>query len=436
MVFLDSLRKRFSSTLESHQIDEDYTVAENETETETPIASALCVASGVDYMAIGLDPRFDPDEAVPSYETSQMLHDRLNNASVNANPNGGSTYNQNTQINQNSHNVNNQNSQYTHNQNYIHSHSHNQNYNFNYNHNQSQSVYQNGIHSQIQQSSNSYINGVSMESNVPSVSILRNSSFVADMDSIAYLDRPTNVTAMASSTSAANPASATSRKSELKRNSLKQLGLKFLNARQHFALAISRDVSLIPPLIGLIQLWKRAFVDSHYMVDSINSANLSETSQHLKSITSARQSEHFLTGLWCLVAAYLSYSVLDGLTVRWIVTYLTSAAIVRVLSMSTIIIAVEQYLVATFSAYGYKYGLHIWLLISCCLTFGYIVQNFVTSNLDLKKGAQKRARFFDFYNIVVFAVVPVGLASFITMIGLLRSLLILRIDIDQTFGEA
>ncbi|ABN65899.2 predicted protein [Scheffersomyces stipitis CBS 6054] len=350
MVFLDSLRKRFSSTLESHQIDEDYTVAENETETETPIASASCVASGVDYMAIGLDPRFDPDEAVPSYETSQMLHDRSNNAS--------------------------------------------------------------------------------------NISISRNSSFVADMDSIAYLDRPTNVTAMASSTSAANPASATSRKSELKRNSLKQLGLKFLNARQHFALAISRDVSLIPPLIGLIQSWKRAFVDSHYMVDSINSANLSETSQHLKSITSARQSEHFLTGLWCLVAAYLSYSVLDGLTVRWIVTYSTSAAIVRVLSMSTIIIAVEQYLVATFSAYGYKYGLHIWLLISCCLTFGYIVQNFVTSNLDLKKGAQKRARFFDFYNIVVFAVVPVGLASFITMIGLLRSLLILRIDIDQTFGEA
>lgn len=207
------------------------------------------------------------------------------------------------------------------------------------------------------------------------------------------------------------------RKAEIKR-SLKQIGLKSLNARQHFALACSRDLSLIPCFIGLLQSWKRVFAP-----------DATTRTQILHSVTSARASEHFLTGLWCIVSAYLSYSVLDGLMIRWIVEYLTTAAIVRMLSMSAIIVSTEQYLLATFSADGYKYGLHIWILISCCLTLTYIVQNFVTSNLDLK--GKRRARFFDFYNIAVFAVVPVGIASFITMIGLLRSLLILRLDIDQ-----
>lgn len=192
---------------------------------------------------------------------------------------------------------------------------------------------------------------------------------------------------------------------------LKKLGLKFLNARQHFLLAACRDVSLIPCAVGLFQLWK-------FLLDGGSGA-----------VTSARLLEHFLTGLWCVVAGYLLYSVLDGLMVRWIVTYATTAAIVRMLSMLVILMAVEQMLVAALSAQGYKYGLHTWILISCLLTMLYIAQNFITSNIDLK--GKRRARFFDFYAIVVFAVVPVGMASFVTMLGLLRCLLILRLDIEQ-----
>ncbi|RCK63660.1 N-glycosylation protein EOS1 [Candida viswanathii] len=209
--------------------------------------------------------------------------------------------------------------------------------------------------------------------------------------------------------------SSSTRVNMMKRTSIKQLGLKFLNARQHFLLAFCRDVSLIPPVIGLRL--------SYYNDHALNVLD-----------NSPRGCEYFLTGLWCIVSAYLSYSILDSLLVRWIVTYLTSAAIVRVLSMLTIIITIELFLVGAFSSdSGQKYGLHIWLLISCFLTFAYIVQNFVTSNLEItsRKGIRKKARFFDFYNIVVFAVVPVGLASFVTMIGLLRSLLLLRMDIDQ-----
>lgn len=210
------------------------------------------------------------------------------------------------------------------------------------------------------------------------------------------------------------------------RKTLKNLGLKFLNAKQHILLAACRDISLIPCLWGLFQSWwvlVRAAprTDSSLAYSEVNSV-----------VTAARHSEHFLTGIWCIVAGYLLYSVLDGLMVRWIVTYSTTGAIVRMMSMSTILIAIEEYLVAAFLAEGYAYALHTWILISCALTVLYIVQNFVTSNIDLK--GNRRARFFDFYNIVVFAVVPVGLASFITMVGVLRSLLILRLDIDARSG--
>lgn len=198
------------------------------------------------------------------------------------------------------------------------------------------------------------------------------------------------------------------------RRSLKLLGLQFLNARQHFLLAASRDLSLVPSLMGLCQSWWVVAKGTRVPGALV--------------LTGARLSEHFLTGVWCMVSAYLLYSVLEGLMVRWIVTYSTTGAIVRMLLMSAIMIVVERYLVATFLAEGYNYGLHTWIMISCVLTGLYIAQNFVTSNIDLK--GQRRARFFDFYNIVVFAVVPVGVASFITMIGLLRSLLILRLDID------
>lgn len=196
---------------------------------------------------------------------------------------------------------------------------------------------------------------------------------------------------------------------------VKSVGLKFLNARQHFLLATCRDMSLIPCVVGLCRSWWVILrPDASGKVSS--------------GLTTARVSEHFLTGLWCIVAGYLLFSVLDGLMVRWIVGYSITGAIVRMAAMSAILVAVEEYLVAAFSAEGFNYALHTWILISCALTVLFIAQNFITSNIDLK--GRDRPRFFDFYKIVVFAVVPVGIASFITMIGLLRSLLILRLDID------
>lgn len=98
-------------------------------------------------------------------------------------------------------------------------------------------------------------------------------------------------------------------------------------------------------------------------------------------------------------------------------------------------------LLASLSPNG-DYYLHTWILISCVLTGAYIWQNYITSNLnygvnmDQEKPRRKYLRFskkrtIDLYNITVFCVVPVGLASFITMIGLLRNLVIQRLDVEQ-----
>lgn len=364
------LRSRFSNTLESHQIDEDYIEANGATcisnsssvqlSQHSPSPSSVQSTASFPPSSTPLDtnsnsntttnnnnsnstneaiPPFDPYEEVPSYEASQRMHNQGTHTPIDdlVRP---------TQI-------------YT------------------------------------------PIPSLPMPQSMPQAVPMTesNSSNESTLNNLIIPSSPTRVNMM-------------------KRTSIKQLGLKFLNARQHFLLAFCRDVSLIPPVIGLVQSWKLSYYNEH-KVDILDN--------------SPRGCEYFLTGIWCIVSAYLSYSILDSLLVRWIVTYLTSAAIVRVLSMLTIIITIELFLVGAFSDSGQKYGLHIWLLISCFLTCVYIVQNFVTSNLEIssRKGIRKKARFFDIYNIVVFAVVPVGLASFVTMIGLLRSLLLLRMDIDQ-----
>lgn len=355
---MESLRKRFANDLASHTVDEEYSVSASTSGSGSSRSSRVSTLQNTPssnqpsylYVHPAAIDIFDPEEEVPLYESSQLLH-------------------LNSELDQTS-----------------------------------------LIRDLDQSRTNSFLQIVPP---LPGPNLRTSSSSASVANGAATNEHPPETP----STNSTFAWFSQTRKLDAKK-SLKKLGLKFLNARQHFLLASCRDLSLIPPLIGLIQSWKRVF--------------LNETISDLANNqfqTSARVSEHFLAGVWCIVSGYLSYSLLDGLMIRWIVNYSTSAAIVRMLSMSVMIITIEQYLASTFSADGYRYGLHIWILISCCLTFLYIIQSFVTSNLDLK--GKRRARFFDFYNIIVFAVVPVGLASFITMIGLLRSLLILRLDIDQ-----
>ncbi|SCU86513.1 LAME_0D06480g1_1 [Lachancea meyersii CBS 8951] len=311
--------------------------------------------------------------------------------------------------------------------------------------------------------------------------------------------------------------------------SLKSLTLNNLDAKQHFLIAVCRDVSLLPPLLSLAHSLKKAWALSYRSdvlynntkellqaelpsvwhrplaveTQASSAADLELTSQLLV----ARSSEYLLCSLWCVVSAYLTYAILDSLMVRWIVKYSTVAAILRMFSMSLIIVTLEMLLLSSLSPKG-DYYLHTWILISCVLTGAYIWQSFLTSDLNYvqqdspsptppassssndlagastaRRGssttintntrsipgmpssssssssppttatttsqvtcsptdARKRRRGSRYlgltknrqihlYNITVFCVVPVGVASFITMIGLLRNLVIQRLDLEQ-----
>lgn len=338
--------------------------------------------------------------------------------------------------------------------------------------------------------------------------------------------------------------------------SIKKMSLNHLNAKQHLLMALCRDVSMLPPMYYVFKSLKRAWQISvqttiklyepqslresliafwqTYMVANISNSvefnNLrannvvgttGRNSTNWESVlftalTKARASEHLLCALWCLVSLYLTYAILDSLMVRWIVKYSTLAAILRMFSMSMIIVTFESMLLASLSP-DMNYFLHTWILISCILTAVYIWQSYLTSDLnyvrnhkeklraladsgglddsgmsfdvsqfddysetdgeyevvtpdeDIQQGNihrrttsgnitgsrsstpstvrnQRRSkkkkslngtfnftskRYIDLYNITVFCVVPVGIASFITMVGLLRNLFIQRLDVEQ-----
>lgn len=195
-----------------------------------------------------------------------------------------------------------------------------------------------------------------------------------------------------------------------------------------------------------------------------------------------------MCGMWCIVSMYLTYVTLDALMVRWITIYSTTAAILRMLSISLLLIIIELFILKTLSnehhpnsgnkefKFGGENSLHAWIFISCVLTGIFIWQSFWTSFLQQEnkkktKSAESQQesdededldtqnmmnlivkdnnnfikpftttlqfwkytlrKHLDLYSIIVFAVVPVGVASFLTMIVLLRNLFIQRIDVEQ-----
>lgn len=64
--------------------------------------------------------------------------------------------------------------------------------------------------------------------------------------------------------------------------------------------------------------------------------------------------------------------------------------------------------------------------------FKFILSSLLNGNLLRNRTAQLRTswKIFNYYNIIIYAVMPIGVASFITMIVLLRNILILKLDIE------
>ncbi|KAK9324603.1 N-glycosylation protein-domain-containing protein [Lipomyces orientalis] len=172
---------------------------------------------------------------------------------------------------------------------------------------------------------------------------------------------------------------------------------------QNFAHLVCKALSLPPSIHGI-------FVCLYEAWKAMKAPNDSATSLEL-----------VLAALWAGVSAYLFYAFIDGLMLRWLVMYSSPATILRLLSINTLMAAMTRIVLTTFAGDPVNF-LPTWILIACILTAAYAIQNFVTSNIAI----EERARRVDIYHIAVFAVVPVGIASFITMIGLIRSLMEIR----------
>lgn len=74
--------------------------------------------------------------------------------------------------------------------------------------------------------------------------------------------------------------------------------------------------------------------------------------------------------------------------------------------------------------------LQIWILVSVLLTTLYTLQTFVTSDI----GTSQRGRTVDLFHIAVYAVIPIGLASFITMLALIRNLMVLQLYLPSGYS--
>lgn len=132
-----------------------------------------------------------------------------------------------------------------------------------------------------------------------------------------------------------------------------------------------------------------------------------------------------LPAIWCLVSGYLTWLGLDGMIVRWLHTYSAPAAILRTVTCVLLNYAAIEALVRfrTHSASTTLFDLQIWILISVILTVLYILQTFITSNMDTSR------RTLNFVHIAVFAVIPIGVASFATMLFLIRCLMLAQLTV-------
>ncbi|CAL9733243.1 N-glycosylation protein Eos1p [Monosporozyma servazzii] len=242
--------------------------------------------------------------------------------------------------------------------------------------------------------------------------------------------------------------------------SIKTLSLHHLTAKQHMLLALCRDISLIPAGFHMCKAIRKAYLISFKDIFHNKYNYTNNEIKILSNLITGRASEYMLCSMWCLVSLYLSFATLDNLMVRWIMKYSIMAVILRMFSMSLVLITIEHFLLNSLSPER-DYYLHTWILISGILTGLFIWQNYLNSNMDYLNTHHHQQqqqhhdivddnesshtisveetepnditlkRAFNLYNIIVFCVVPLGSASFITMLCLLRNLFIQRLDIEH-----
>lgn len=180
-----------------------------------------------------------------------------------------------------------------------------------------------------------------------------------------------------------------------------------IRGRVYWILCLLRALSCAPSAFAV---WDY-FVSAHNCIE------------YSRSVSACAQ-RTILPAIWCLVSGYLTWLGLDGMIIRWLHTYSQPAAIFRVITCVLLNYAAIEALVRfrNHRSSTNLFDLQIWILISVILTVLYILQMFITSNLDDKR------RTLNLLHIAVYAVIPIGVASFATMLFLIRCLMLAQLS--------
>ncbi|PRT53364.1 N-glycosylation protein eos1 [Wickerhamiella sorbophila] len=185
------------------------------------------------------------------------------------------------------------------------------------------------------------------------------------------------------------------------------LGRRLIRGHMYWLLVASKVLSLLPYCLTVAE----------YLL-------LAEPCFQQHNLAPCRTSALY-PAVWCMASGYMAYLSLDGLIVRWIVTYSQIAATVRMVSC----VLLNYLFIQSFSRFGTSdiQALQIWVFITCVLTVSYILQSFIASNM----AANTKERTLNLFHTAVYAVIPIGLASFFTMIGMIRTVMMLQYQLNK-----
>jgi len=115
-----------------------------------------------------------------------------------------------------------------------------------------------------------------------------------------------------------------------------------------------------------------------------------------------------MAAVYACISAFLSYRINSGLTKRWLVKYSRIGLIVRLVSFNSLSIGCTSYLRSLIKN-DTELQLPLWILVSCLYTLVYTVELWVTSNID----SGRKGRHLNLYEIAIYGVAPLGMASFV-----------------------
>ncbi|CAG8729828.1 35302_t:CDS:2, partial [Racocetra persica] len=161
-------------------------------------------------------------------------------------------------------------------------------------------------------------------------------------------------------------------------------------------------LSLVPASYSFI-----SFIYAASQVPSRKAGNALELSTEL---------DYWLGAMWCLLAGLWSYWLADGLMRRWLFYYEVTSAIIRLISLQAINWVVTAFVI---SHYGHDEPVWTWVICSIVLAICNVIQWLFTSTTKHFKPGDPEASKMTLRDILRCIILPLAIASFITMMCLL-----------------